>query len=99
MSFYSNKKVLIVGGSAGIGQAAAVQMARDGAHVFVAARGQQRLDETVELLKTARRSENQIVGSVSMDVTDADAVRAGAAERTCAADTFASVCPSSNAIS
>ena len=77
MSFYSNKKALIVGGSAGIGQAAAIRMVREGAHVYVAARGQQRLDETVALLKEARRSESQVVGSVSMDVTDADAVRGG----------------------
>ena len=80
MSFYSNKKALIVGGSAGIGQAAAIRMVREGAHVYVAARGQQRLDETVALLKRARRSESQVVGSVSMDVTDADAVRGGAAK-------------------
>ncbi len=79
MSFYDNKNVLIVGGSAGIGRAAAIQMVREGAHVFVAARGQQRLDETVDLLRAARRREDQRVGSVSMDVTDADAVRAGAA--------------------
>ena len=78
MSFYQGKKAFIVGGSAGIGQAAAVQMVRQGAHVFVAARGQQRLDETVEQLKAARLSDNQVVGSVSMDVTDQAAVREAA---------------------
>jgi NAD(P)-dependent dehydrogenase (short-subunit alcohol dehydrogenase family) len=78
MSFYDGKKVFIVGGSAGIGQAAALQLVRQGAHVFVAARGQQRLDETVELMKAVRRSDQQAVGSVSMDVTDVAAVRAAA---------------------
>jgi NAD(P)-dependent dehydrogenase (short-subunit alcohol dehydrogenase family) len=77
MSFYQGKKVLIVGGSAGIGQAAALEMVRQGAHVYVAARGQERLDETVEQLKGAR-SEQQTVGCVSMDVTDSAAVRKAA---------------------
>lgn len=78
MSFYQGKKALIVGGSAGIGRAAAIEMVRQGAHVYVAARGQERLDETVEQLGAARTSEQQKVGSVSMDVTDSAAVRAAA---------------------
>jgi 3-dehydrosphinganine reductase len=80
MSFYQGKKVLIVGGSAGIGRASAVEMVRQGAHVYVAARGQGRLDETVELLKGARSSDQQKVGSVSMDVTDIAVVRAAASK-------------------
>ncbi len=72
MSFYSGKKVFIVGGSKGIGRATALDLARKGASVWVAARGQAALDETVEALKQAAPSGNH--GSVSMDVGNRQAV-------------------------
>ncbi|TVQ94766.1 MAG: SDR family NAD(P)-dependent oxidoreductase [Deltaproteobacteria bacterium] len=78
MSFYHGKKVLIVGGSQGIGRALAVQLASQSASVYVAARGQQALDETVELMKQAGGA--GVVGSVSFDVTDRDAVNAASAQ-------------------
>lgn len=75
MSYYKGKKVFIVGGSKGIGRRLAERLARHGASVWVAARGQGALDETVASLKSSNPSGNH--GSVSMDVTDYDAVKAG----------------------
>jgi 3-oxoacyl-[acyl-carrier protein] reductase len=43
--------VLITGGSAGIGRATAELLAREGARIAVAARGQAGLDETVTVLE------------------------------------------------
>lgn len=74
MSFYRGKKVFIVGGSKGIGRALAVHTATQGASVYVAARGQEALDETVaELHRVAPQGTH---GSVSMDVTDTASVNA-----------------------
>lgn len=47
MSYFAGKKVLLVGGSEGIGRETAVALARVGANVCVAARRQGPLDETV----------------------------------------------------
>lgn len=77
MSKYAGRKVFITGGSAGIGRAAALQLAREGAAVVVCARGQAKLDETVaELQATGAPGP---FGSVSADVTDAEAMAAAAA--------------------
>lgn len=81
MSFYAGKKVFITGGSAGIGRAMALQLAKQGASIIVAARGKERLDETVEAMKEAVGGNNQVFDSISVDVTDAQAMR-DAAEQT-----------------
>jgi len=78
MSWYQGKKVFIAGGSAGIGRATAVQLAREGASVMVAARGQERLDETVEAMRAAG-GQGQVFGSVAVDVADPEAVEKAAA--------------------
>lgn len=76
MSFYRGKRVLIVGGSQGIGRALAVDLARRGAAVFVAARGQAALDEAVEAMGATGSAGP--FGSLSFDVTDRDAVNQAA---------------------
>lgn len=78
MSFYRGKKVFIVGGSKGIGRALAEHIAKQGAAVWVAARGVGALEETVAALKAGGGSGP--FGYVSMDVTDYAAVQAGCAE-------------------
>ncbi len=78
MSFYEGKKVLITGGSSGIGEAAALQCAREGAHVAIAARGQERLDAVLARMKAAARPDQRLI-AVPMDVTDGDSVRAACA--------------------
>ncbi|MBN2799409.1 MAG: SDR family oxidoreductase [Deltaproteobacteria bacterium] len=69
MNGYQGRKVLITGGSSGIGRAAAIALARSGAHVAVAARDQGRLDETVAAMR-AVAGEGQRLGAVAVDVTD-----------------------------
>lgn len=78
MQYYRGKRVIVTGGSAGIGRATAVRLASAGAHVVVAARGQSRLDETVQAMREANGSVT--VGSVSVDVTDPSAVEAAIAD-------------------
>jgi 3-dehydrosphinganine reductase len=72
MGYYRGKKVLVVGGSKGIGRALAEHLAREGAAVVVAARGQAALDETVAALEATGGPGP--FGSQSFDVTDMDAV-------------------------
>jgi NAD(P)-dependent dehydrogenase (short-subunit alcohol dehydrogenase family) len=50
---FENKVALVTGGSSGIGRATAVALAREGAKVVVASRGQEGNQETVELIRKA----------------------------------------------
>jgi NAD(P)-dependent dehydrogenase (short-subunit alcohol dehydrogenase family) len=68
--------VVVTGGSAGIGLAAADRFARDGWDVAIVARDQARLDEAAAMLRRAGGA----VLAISGDVSDPDAVEA-AAER------------------
>jgi 3-dehydrosphinganine reductase len=79
MGSFEGKRAFVTGGSSGIGKAAALQLVREGASVWIAARGQARLDEALAELKAAARSPAQVVGAVSLDVTDRAACRAAAA--------------------
>lgn len=45
-----DKKILVIGGGRGIGQALSVAIAREGAHVAVAARSKDQIQETCELI-------------------------------------------------
>lgn len=72
MSWYRSKKVFLVGGTKGIGRAAALQLASAGAHVVVGARGQQGLDDTVAAMRAA--GSGTTLDAVQVDVTDAASV-------------------------
>lgn len=78
MGYGSGKKVFITGGSAGIGRALALAMAKDGASVVVCARGQEGLDRVVAELRAAGGSGARF-GAVQADVADPAQVRAAAA--------------------
>jgi NAD(P)-dependent dehydrogenase (short-subunit alcohol dehydrogenase family) len=66
-----SKVVLITGASSGLGQQAALTMARAGAHVVITARSRSRLDQAVQEIATAGGK----VTPVELDVTDANSVR------------------------
>jgi 3-dehydrosphinganine reductase len=75
---FRGKKVAITGGNSGIGRAAALQLAREGASVAILARDQGRLDAVVNELKAAGGPQARFVG-VSVDVKDDASVEAAAA--------------------
>lgn len=63
----SGKSVVITGASSGIGRALAVEMARQGAWLTVAARNQRDLDETVELCLKAGGKARAVVTDVAVE--------------------------------
>lgn len=65
------KRALVTGASSGIGQACAVALAEAGAHVVCAARGTDRLNETVSKM----RAEGWSAEALSLDVGDLDAMQ------------------------
>lgn len=77
MSYYQGKRVLLVGGSEGIGRASAVALAKAGARVVVSARRQAPLDETVAAMRAAAPAGSaQTFEAIAFDATDRAAVRA-----------------------
>lgn len=70
------QRALVTGASSGIGQGAAVALAEAGAHVICAARGADRLHDSVAAMKDAGLSAEARV----LDVTDLDATAALCAE-------------------
>lgn len=78
--WYAGKRVFLTGGSSGIGKAAAEILAKSGAHVHIAARGMERLDETLAGMEALRIDPGQVLGRVSCDVSDAERMAAVAKE-------------------
>ena len=68
-----NKVALVAGGSSGIGLAVATELAREGAHVAIAARGAEQLQAAVRGLREVARG-GRVTGA-SLDLTDSDAAR------------------------
>jgi len=73
---YRDRVVYIVGGSMGIGLAAAREFARRGADVMVFARRPEPLEQAVREIRECRRSDGQRVDSRTLDVCAPDAVSA-----------------------
>ncbi len=67
---FANKRVLITGGSSGIGLALARALVREGAHVCIVARGQARIDEAVAELSRLARGSEQVVFGAALDIGD-----------------------------
>jgi 2-deoxy-D-gluconate 3-dehydrogenase len=65
------RRALIAGASSGIGLGCAVALAEAGAHVVMAARGEERLRDAVAAVKEAGHSAEPLI----LDVTDIDAMR------------------------
>jgi 3-dehydrosphinganine reductase len=79
---FANKRVFITGGSSGIGRAIACQLAREGAHVCVVARGQAAIDETVAQLESLAASPSQQLFGLPLDVGQRDDIVALVAQVT-----------------
>ena len=76
LKFYDRKKVLLTGGSSGIGLAAAKALVTYNADVVISARGEARLQEAVKELEAVRVNPEQVIGFVAMDVADRNGVEA-----------------------
>lgn len=74
MKSFADRRVFITGGSSGIGKAIARQLVAEGAHVCIAARRQEALDEAARDLRSAARSGAQRVETLSLDIADREAV-------------------------
>ncbi|MBN1606557.1 MAG: SDR family oxidoreductase [Polyangiaceae bacterium] len=74
---YAGKRVLVTGGSSGIGRSAAMLLVQSGAHVVIAARNPDRLEAARIDLDKVRREPGQVVGVVPMDVDDETSVAEG----------------------
>ena len=73
MNWYRGKKVLITGGSSGIGEAAAAQLVAWGADVLIAARGTSRLNDAAREIRATEPSGR--IHTISLDISDPEAVR------------------------
>ncbi len=74
MKSFQGKLALITGGSSGIGQALAVQLARQGASVWIVARHEDQLQRALEKIQAARVTPSQSFGYLSADVSDQDGI-------------------------
>lgn len=70
MDWYVNKKVVITGGSSGIGKAAAILCAKFGAHVCILGRNESRLAAAAGEIKQQARKTDQKILSFTVDVSD-----------------------------
>lgn len=74
----AGQRVFISGGSSGIGRALALQLAGEGAHVAIAARGRAALDETLTQLR-AVAPRAAVLEAYELDASDAQAAESVAA--------------------
>ncbi len=73
--FFEAKLALITGGSSGIGLELAKQLVSSGSSVILLARDQTKLTEARNMLTSSRLLPGQIVETISVDVTDATALK------------------------
>jgi short-subunit dehydrogenase len=76
-SVFAGRRIMVTGGSSGIGRALAQQLVCAGAHVCIVARDEERLATVVGELRSMVCQADQIVCAESIDVTSAVAVDRG----------------------
>ncbi|RYP61090.1 hypothetical protein DL769_007865 [Monosporascus sp. CRB-8-3] len=71
---FNGKTVFVTGGSAGLGLEISKAVAAQGAHVTIFARRQKVLDEARSIIKDVRRSKEQEINAVSVNLSNASEV-------------------------
>ncbi|KAF8639911.1 hypothetical protein AX17_001162 [Amanita inopinata Kibby_2008] len=84
------KHCYITGGSAGLGLALALELARLGAHVSIVARNKERLQRALEAMEQVRQTPEQLLKTYSYSLTDSNS---SAAALQAASDGHAGKCP------
>lgn len=82
---YQNKVAFVTGGSSGIGLALAQSLSAKGAHVWIMARHQDRLDAALATIEKDRQNPKQNFGAVAGDVADWEQVSSAVEKVTSAA--------------
>lgn len=70
MEYFRGKKVLVTGGSRGIGRCLALQLTASGADVAIVSRSQSKLEETRQELEARRSHPDQRMFAFAFDVSD-----------------------------
>jgi len=70
MKYYTNKNILVTGGSSGIGRSLARLAASFGASVHILARNSDRLEKTLSELEDFRLSAQQTFSTIQADISD-----------------------------
>jgi 3-dehydrosphinganine reductase len=78
MDWFAKKKVVITGGSSGIGKAAGMLCAQWGASVCIMARTPSRLESAVGEIRSYAKSSDQKIVSMAVDVADRAQVQGAA---------------------
>ncbi len=79
--FFQKKTILITGASSGIGKALALELSRLGADIYLVARNEKKLDETIGLLEKEKKYQHQRFVSIACDITQKQQIK----ERICSA--------------
>lgn len=79
-TYWSNKWIVISGGSSGIGLALATRLSAAGAHLWLVARREALLQTALETVQASSQSAAQQFGYTSADLTDAEQAKNVAAE-------------------
>lgn len=75
-NYFRNRRVLITGGSSGVGYAVAKHLAASGAHVWIVARRPELLSKAAQEIERCRVSPEQVFGSISANVYDEEEITA-----------------------
>ncbi|KAH9205370.1 putative oxidoreductase,short chain dehydrogenase [Leptodontidium sp. 2 PMI_412] len=75
-----NMRVIIAGGSRGLGKSLAIDLAKRGAHILLLARGKDALQDAKAEVVSHRRSSNQAIDAIATDLCDHLAVQKALSE-------------------
>ena len=78
MEWCLDKKVVLTGGSSGIGKAAALLLARSGAEVCIIGRDRKKLDNALQEIRSKSVGDGQKFSAVTADVSDRGQIKAAA---------------------